>query len=1104
MKCPYQHPLLPFSTTRARLAARFITCAATAIMLTPAAPVSADCPAAQWEPFRTPTHEGLLVAPGSDIDRFCIAGDDGSTVYAIGTSNSPCGGSGTVDPYAPDGMLFNPGQSPRLWKSSDGGTTWEDRTKEVLAALNLPDAGAGQYDDFLVFTAVASAPDDADIVLVAGYNRNGSAVSVVSSDGAGEFQWLGCVAPDGVVLCAAVSPDSNGAREIAVGTIDPVNGGRIWRLEVGKYWTSTWIDTSAYDGWAEAESWHDESARILAVTSIAFSGDYFNDNTVAATIIAQATETDGDAYYGYYVALGTWAAAPAWNSHAGFIQYPALIKDAGHVIHAPIHLPLLLLRDLASLALPADFNADAPSQRRLLVAINGSSRNPTTDSVVTEGGFLFWLQSDSFSSDMLLSQGNPWVASVSYLGLSDMRGNILIGTWLPSSWSLADIGDWFNSGVPALACCGGVQVLLSHENDPCCPRWEVATRPPSGQFNAQVAFPSTGDLAFCSTSGDGRLWQNGKWYADESAFSTSGPTPLHWEQTGLIDTMINRIVDISYDPATSALYLRTAHRRESGMTCTCESVWRTISEGEHWSRVLCGRPATDSKDDAAFGDILRKYRRGFFKPVTKGYLSAAGMRYIIGSAIDPDSEEQVEAGLIPQAIYRMAERNGVQWKRMTNLELGYDGLILMDCTDAPGSVLYAGCDSLWWDYSRNCPLPYPGDGTTPSCPAGHDCRLVSGAARLLAPDHPDCCLEYQWDYLIRGLTGSSSPSGIYEQLQLVGANCASGSIRLWAIDRGSCYWGQGGVDGQSYDWCTGKFIDGRWGRLWTYDDCYGITATTTWGADTPLTVPSDPCRCAHEAFTLEWNRACDACEYEIEVAFDLKFNHIALETSTFIVNHTKTRDECFYHPPDPCAPSVLVPAGTLDCNQSYWWRVRAHLAETGEVIASWWSEPRHFYTAPGPAGSLALHSPGDGATAVPITNVAFTWSAVSGATRYDFMLVDQDRGHVASQVWDNTYFILPLDLEYDTPYVWRVIALDGDRVIAESAQASFRTKAEPASAQYVSPGPAIVPPQLERQDNWGWYFAGIVAMLLAAAIGALSWVNRSRKRTRRPFRPRRG
>ncbi len=179
--------------------------------------------------------------------------------------------------------------------------------------------------------------------------------------------------------------------------------------------------------------------------------------------------------------------------------------------------------------------------------------------------------------------------------------------------------------------------------------------------------------------------------------------------------------------------------------------------------------------------------------------------------------------------------------------------------------------------------------------------------------------------------------------------------------------------------------------------------------------PSKSCGCAHEEFILEWERPCDACEYEIQIAFDRKFAHVALETEAFVRGAFALTGSHFYRPPGPEHPSLVVPEAALDVNQTYWWRVRAHMAETDEVVSSWWSAPATFHIAPGPPGVLELRAPADGSTRVPVKAIGFTWTRVNGATRYDFMLVDQEQGHVASQVDESTSFVLPLTLAMTLP-----------------------------------------------------------------------------------------
>ncbi len=1097
MRLP-DHLLLSRHTPTYRTVRRWVLfCLVIALSLAPAAPaLAADCPPASWARFSTPTHEDLKLLPGSDIDQFATAGDDGATIYAIGTWNSPCAHTTPVDPFGPGAGLFDSGQAPRLWLSHDGGLTWTDRTTALLEATNLPDAGSGQYDDFLVFTSVATAPDDANLVIVAGYNSDGLAVVAGSKDGAESFTAIGCGAVNGIILCAAVSPESDGTRDVALGTMDSVNGGRVWRCEVGRFWPQAWQDTGAYPGWSDAVSWDGDPTSILAVTSLSFSPSWQSDRTILAMVVAESEEPDGDSYQGYFLCAGRWSHAPAWNAAAAIEDYPVPVRNGGLVIHAPSPLPPFLLRDLTRIALPGDYDADHDARRGALLCVNGLLVDPSSDSVLTEGGFVFRVDGSKLSADLLAAEQNPWLASLAYRGGVDMRGQVLAGALCPATWSWSDIVAWCNGEAPALPCCSGVDIIVGEQLDGCCPQWTRATRPPSGQYRALVCWSPVAGAARAATSGGGRVWYNGKWYADESAFSGAVDPSAAWEQTGLVDTMIHRVVDLAFNPAQQTLYIHTTHATAPGRVCGCESVWRTTDAGASWVRPLHGRPGVSDDDEDAFDDIINGYYRGFYKPRTEGYLQAGGVRYLIGDAIDEDDSQQVQAGFEADAVYRLVDVRAGSWQKISDLVLNYEGLLHMDCPEGQGAVLYVGFDNLWWDYTANRPLAYEADGSDPSCPPGHDCRKVSGAARCLDPGRRDCCGEMEWDYLIRGLEGTHLSDGIYERLMLAGAHCSTDAVHLWAIDDGSRYYSAEGEDTESYDWCNAEFNNERWGRLWTYADCYAMTAVTTAGDETPRTIPSDPCRCAHEAFSLEWNRPCDACEYEVQIALDRDFTHIVLNTNELLRAPDAAWSTRFYRPFEPAMPDILVARGLLECGETYWWRVRAHLAETGEVISSWWSTPVRFHTAPGPPGQIVLSAPGDGATGVPVTNVGFTWTRVSGATGYDFMLVDRERGHVASQVGDFASFVLPLTLEHDTPYVWRVIALEGERIISESAPATFRTVAAAAPLPPPETTAPFTPPTPRTQTDWLPYFAGAIAALLALALAALSHVNRRLRRDR--------
>jgi len=1052
-------------------------------------------PEATWREYPTPSHEDLRVLPGSDIDDFVLASGDGGRLYAIGTINNPCQDELPVDPFTPPAGLFGRTQSPRFWTSRDSGITWRDLTANVLDAKNLPDLpGADPFADFLFFTAVSSAPDNTDLVVVAGYNAEGNAVVAGSDDGGETFHYMGCGYVPGIITCTAMSSAYGGRRLVAVGTSDDVAGGKVWSYEFDNSWSSTWTDTSTYAGWDETSAWGGSPTSIRAVLDIAVSPSFATDRTMVAVVMADALEEDGDPYEGFYLVRGHWDDTPAWNGPGGYENYPVLINSDDSVIHAPSPLSEYLVRHLARMALPLDFDGDG-SDHPFLVAVNGIERHQVSGAVKDEGGYLFWTSGADLSRELLDHAGNPWIASID-CGDAAGEGDVLLGTLFPRDWRWADGVDWVESGSVEAPCCEPCLVLRGTATDSCCPKWEPAERGPSGQFNARVAFSDDGSVAFASTAGAGRVLHGGDWFADESAFSTStfDDSGASWLQSGLVDTMIHHIEDISYDPASDCLHVQTSHEGEDGSICRCESIWLTCDGGKTYTRALFGMPDVSDQDEDSFEDIMDDYHRGYLTSRTEGVVHSGGVQYLIGDALDEDDEELVDVDFEADTVYRRLDNGGLDWQDMEALRLDYAGLLVLDCDEAAGTALYVGFDNLWWDFTENRPLPYRSDGSDPDCAWGHDCRKLSGAARCLNPGELGCCEGAEWDYLVRGLEGTITSDGPYERLALVGGNCGPAANRLWAIDRGHRYWAQHGEDSENYDWCSGEFANPVWGRLWVYDDCFAVE-TPQPQEPSQTVIPSDPCACVNEEFVLGWDRPCCACEYELQVAMDAGFRHVVLETEDFLDSNEIAPDQRFYLPADPCHPDLLIDHGSLDCSQDYWWRVRGRVALSGEVIRTFWSEPVRFTTAPGPHQRLEIHTPFDGATRVPARDVAFSWGTVAGATSYDFMLVDVDRGHVASEVGTRTSVILPGPLAEDTPYVWRVLALRGDDVIAQSGDATFRT-APPAATYRDTTQPTYVLPDGSPQNDWLTVLAVTIGVLLMMSLALLSHVNRSRLRHR--------
>ena len=189
----------------------------------------------------------------------------------------------------------------------------------------------------------------------------------------------------------------------------------------------------------------------------------------------------------------------------------------------------------------------------------------------------------------------------------------------------------------------------------------------------------------------------------------------------------------------------------------------------------------------------------------------------------------------------------------------------------------------------------------------------------------------------------------------------------------------------------------------------------------------------------------------------------------------------FYKPSDPCAPSIVVPKGTLDCCTEYWWRVRARAAETGEVYRSWWSDKWSFTVAVGPGGAIKLTAPDDGATNVPIDGIVFTWTNVQEADTYEMTLWDGSGAEVASASGDFTSFIMTDKLDYDSAFTWQVNALNGGRVISSSNTSTFRTMMQPTPPPEI-PETVINFPEPPGTPTWVWVVIALAAILIIVVI----------------------
>jgi len=446
-------------------------------------------------------------------------------------------------------------------------------------------------------------------------------------------------------------------------------------------------------------------------------------------------------------------------------------------------------------------------------------------------------------------------------------------------------------------------------------------------------------------------------------------------------------------------------------------------------------------------------------------------------AFDSHSEENstIYAAIADgsNGVYRWVLDESSKWKDLgADDDFSYYGIVLDNAdgnpmTDAStGSVLYASYVN-WY-----------GDETDDNW-AGS-----TGVARVLNPAEEVCCGEQDWSYLHM----SESCDDYFEyyaefcaepsSLKICGCLTEDSNTRLWAIDWAYGYYDRWCCDeGDEYEYCCSCYGDPYWedcdcacvGRLWTYEDCFSKGAPDLVSPSDGAMIAADECYCWNEDVSLKWERMCNACSYDVQIALDEDFNDVVWEWQDY--------DPWEDRRASASEPSVVVTEGELDCATTFYWRVRVSDAETGEFIYSWWSEPRSFTVEVGPLAVVDLTAPDNGVTNVPLTGISFTWTAVTDASTYDWVLsanADLSSPVESKTGLTSTAYTFTGNLAKDTSYYWQVTANKDGVVISQSDISTFTTVPEkPAPPE--EPEPVGTP-------TWVWVIIAIGAVLVIVVI----------------------
>ncbi len=1000
----------------------------------------------------TPSEDDWVLAPETTIIDYDVA-EGGDVAYAI-----------------VDGWNAKEAASGYwLLKSENGAATWKDITDVLEKVRNT--------ETISELVLVATDGEDAEFVAVA-LVENGLLRVFVSKDGGTTFKDAGEV-KDVVyfddadeVYDLAVSPEVAGTRDIAIGGRDNLGAAALFRCTVTAGTAGAWEDATDYDGWDNAGK--STAFTSVTITDIQFPLTWAADKSVLVVTIKDDWET-------VHLQTGTWGETPGWNwkSIAGIDAVKITTQD----------LPTLG-RLIAGITLPSDYSATTSDKRYAWVWVNyGSSSNPAATIYVVKNN-----KAETVGPKGQVEGGELWLTNVSYLG-SIAEGKAIAGVLGTGS------DDWTECcyGVQVYR-----NDNITHM-DICCYGWEEACKLPTGRY-AMAAFYVSADKAYAvALYGDGS-YDESAWsvsFDDGDVWNQLSlvDTQIDYLSDVAVSPNCNKIMLVSVNVDSgcgcdsvwlkaddlpeaeeySGKWLRTwcgqlgdeqygllrlAPEENNGDTVylvdrgTGTVYWNEMETFSCWNSGSAVKITNivdlAVKDKSTIyalglnGDVAMSdnYARAWHTPVDSkvdsGWtIAVKGDDILVGGqdgdvSYSDDGGETFTAleenpsidGLVTVAFDSYFDQNNTIYAATATALAGDKNGIYRWVIDESGKWENMGAapyDCTSYDFTGLVLGFNPGNPKTSADTGGvlyasyiavnEDGEVVTGVARSLNPAKTIACLScVEWDYLVQGLTPDAEAFYFMPKaLKICGCTDPTTNTKLFAID------------GSSYDMEKAKT-----GTVWTFEDCYAKKAPEVTSPTGNTTIPADACACANAPFNVKWDRLCDACGYEIEFALDEDFT-----TAMKAIPVTPTGG----------APSYLVAGGAdgqgLSLETTYYLRIRASKAATGQVIHSWWSDPLKITIAPSTGQAvITLVSPVPGAQEVATKNLGFSWNMLAAADKFDWNLstnADLSSPVESKTGLTNTAYTCTKTLTYGTTYYWQVTAYNKGATISTSAVGTFTT-----------------------------------------------------------------
>jgi hypothetical protein len=388
-------------------------------------------------------------------------------------------------------------------------------------------------------------------------------------------------------------------------------------------------------------------------------------------------------------------------------------------------------------------------------------------------------------------------------------------------------------------------------------------------------------------------------------------------------------------------------------------------------------------------------------------------------------------------IYRWVIGKSIEWDELEPPNSAFYGLAMRN------DVLYGA-----W---RNAEVPQIIAYT-----AGVD-RTLDARGRVLPPP--------EWDYLTAGLP--APPGGVLFTRGPSSLKISSNEHNnLWAIDN---------LVLPAYDWTN------KTGCLWAYTDIVAKVGPWTTTPPSGDFIPVDPVSGRAVEINFGWRQISYVSAYELQLAKDSDFSIRALVNEN-IIPVDQLAPACYF----PAGGLVPIPAsgianwGNLEAGHTYYWRVRARAAVTGEVIRSPWSATMYFTVESGlpvmaKYPNVTLFSPPYGARDVP-RSPSFSWSPMPETTKYEFVLAKDAalRQVIVKTKIPLTSYMYDGELDFNANYFWQVRAIEP--VVSDSSPVGvFTVVAMEKPAEPAKEKPSPIP-------FWVWGVIAVYTILVVFII----------------------